>query len=179
MPTASEQPRPVLQPPRFRLRTLLVLVAACCLLLVVLNALDPYGKFATIMLVLTITAHFVGASLGHRLRDVGSRPAAGAKPLSMAERYPRVAPQQFAPATRLSHRRGPGRLIVVMTVSWALVGAVGGATLLYLVNGERSSLLNVASGAAAFAVLGAIWGFALASFLQEILTAIFEAHKVK
>ena len=176
---ASNQPRSTLQPPRFRLRTLLVVVALCCLLLVVLNALDPYGKFATIMLVLTVAAHFIGANLGHRLRDLGSQPSHSEPAKSAAERYPRVEPQQFAPTTRLSHRRGPGRLIVIMTVSWALIGAGGGAALLYLVNGERSNLFNVASGAAAFAVLGAIWGFALASFLQEILIAIFEAQKVK
>jgi hypothetical protein len=66
-----------------------------------------------------------------------------------------------------------------MSLTWAVLGAVGGAILLVVVNGERSSVVNIASGAAAFGVLGAIWGFALASFLQELLGALWEAHRVK
>lgn len=178
MPPLSDQPRPVLEPPRFRLRTLLVVVAICCALLAFITTLDPYGMFAAIMLVLTVVAHVVGASLGHRLREAGSRPAAGEN-TAASERFRPVEPQQFAPATRLSHRRRPGRLILAMTITLAILGAIGGAALLVLLNGERATLVNVGFGAAAFSVLGAMGGFALAAFAQEVLAALFEAQKLK
>ncbi len=171
--------RPALEPPRFRLRTLLALVAVCCLLLAIITSLNPYGMFAAIMLVLTVLAHILGATLGHKLRDYGSRPPQGEEQRPAAERYRHVEPAEFAPTTRLSGRRGPGRLILIMSITWAVLGAAGGAILLVVVNGERSSIVNIASGAAAFGVLGAIWGFALASFLQELLGALWEAHKLR
>jgi hypothetical protein len=175
-PPAADDRRPALQPPRFRLRTLLAIVGGCCILLAILPSLNFYAMFATIMFVLSVIAHFMGAMIGHRLRDHGSQVATGQ---SIRERYPHVDVAQFPPATRLSRRRGPGRLIVIMTIAWSLVGAVGGAALLMVLNGERASVVNVTSGALAFAVLGAIWGFALAAFLQEMLSALWEAHKVK
>jgi hypothetical protein len=177
MPVPSDRREP-LSPPKFRLRTLLLIVGLLCVLLAIITSLDAYGMFAAIMLVLSVTAHFVGAAIGHRLRDHGSQPVDEKTP-TFEERYRAVQPAEFAPATRLSRRRGPGKLIVSMTIAWAVIGAAGGAALLYFLNGEQSNVVNLSSGAAAFAVLGAIWGFALASFLQEMLSALFEAHRVK
>lgn len=179
MPPPSDHPRPGLQPPRFRLKTLLAVIAICCILIAVIGSLSPYGIFAAVMFVLTVLAHFLGATIGHRLRDLGSLPAPGENPLPVAQRYRAVEPKEFAPTTRLSTRRRPGRFIVAMTVGWAILGGAGGAATLFIVNGERSNLINVSSGALAFAVLGGIWGFALGSFVQELFTAIFEAHKLK
>ena len=64
-----------LEPPQFRLRTLLLVIAGLCLLLAVLISLNPYGMFAAIMLVLIVLAHVAGATIGHRLRDHGDRRA--------------------------------------------------------------------------------------------------------
>lgn len=178
MPSATpNDPRPPLEPPRFRLRTLLLAMGGVCVLLAILSSLSPYGMFAGVMLVLLVIAHVVGAALGHRLRDHGDRVPASAADSS--ERYRPVAAAEFAPPTRLGGKRRPGRLVVAMTIAWAILGAGGGAALLVVLNGERSNLMNVSSGALAFAVLGAIWGFALASFLQEMLSALSEAHRVK
>ena len=66
--------RPGLSPPRFRLRTLLWLVTVACVLLTLLLSLDTYGVLFTILLVMAIAAHWMGAALGHRLRDNGDHP---------------------------------------------------------------------------------------------------------
>lgn len=179
MTAPPDDRRPALQPPRFRLRTLLVVLTLCCVLLAILPTLNPYGMFAVIMFVLTVLAHICGAKIGHQLREHGSRPLSGDSTTTKGDRYRVVQPAEFAPTTRLSHRRRPGRLILVMSIAWAVLGGIGGAALLLVVNGERASVLNVSTGAAAFAVLGAIWGFALASFLQEVLGALWEAHRLK
>jgi hypothetical protein len=169
--------RQPLSPPRFRLRTLLIAVGLLCVLLAVITTLNPYGVFAAIMLVLTVIAHFVGAAIGHRLRDLGSQPLSTTAPAE--ERFRPVETSQFAPRGRLGQHRGPGRLVLWLTVIWAVLGGGAGAALLIVVNGERANVTNVASGAAAFAVLGAIWGFALASFLKETLIAWWEAQRTK
>lgn len=178
MPSATpNDQRPPLEPPRFRLRTLLLAIGGLCVLLTILSSLSPYGMFAGVMLVLLVIAHVVGAAIGHRLRDHGDQVPASAADSS--ERYRPVDAAEFAPATRLGGKRRPGRLVMGMTIAWAILGAAGGAVLLVVLNGERSNLVNISSGALAFAVIGAIWGFALASFLQEMLSALSEAHRMK
>src|SRR4051812_40695997 len=102
MPAPDDRRLP-LSPPKFRLRTLLLIVSLLCILLAIITSLDAYGMFAAIMLVLSIIAHFVGAAIGHQLRDHGSQPAEDAP--KVEERYRAVQPAEFAPTTRLSRRR--------------------------------------------------------------------------
>ena len=169
--------RQPLSPPRFRLRTLMWGVAGLCVLLAILTSLDAYGMFAAVLFVLAVVAHVVGARMGHLLRDSGqqvTRNSPGA-----AERFRSVQPQEFAPATTLSQRRRPGRLILILTITWTALGALGGTLLMLVLNGRDANVLNVVSGAAAFSVLGAIWGFALAAFMQEMLSALVQALRSK
>ncbi len=169
--------RPPLSPPRFRLATLMWGVAGACVLVAVLTSLSAYGVFAAILFVLAVGAHIIGARLGHILRDHGSRRERNSP--GLAERYRSVDPTEFAPATKLGQRRRLGRLILILTVTWTVLGAAGGAVLMLVVNGRDANVANVASGAAAFAVLGAIWGFALAAFMQEFVGAIAQALRGK
>lgn len=166
--------RPPLEPPRFRLSTLMLAVAVACMFLALLTSLTAYGTLAAILLTLSILGHMLGATLGHQLRANGSRTADNQPPYIRP-----VASSEFAPVSRLSRRNAPGRLILIMTITWALLGMAGGATFLAIFNGEQASVTNVAAGASAFGVLGAIWGFALASFVKELLIAWLEAQRVK
>jgi hypothetical protein len=152
-------------------------VAGACVLLAVLTSLDAYGVFAAILFVLAVGAHLIGARLGHLLRDHGNRLDPNSS--EFAERYRSVEPKEFAPTTKLSEHRRPGLLILILTVTWTILGAIGGAGLMVFVNGRAANVTNVSTGAAAFAVLGAIWGFALAAFMQEFVVAIAQAMRGK
>jgi hypothetical protein len=167
--------RAALEPPQFRLRTLLLLVALLCALLAFTTSLDAYGVFAAVMSVLIVAAHLIGATLGHRLRANGDKPVP--PPTDAEERFRAVAEHEFAPATKLSQRRRPGWIIAILTAIGLLLGAGGGAVLLVIVNGARANLVNVGSGASAFAVLGGMGGFLLAAFGQEIIGALWEAQR--
>jgi hypothetical protein len=152
-------------------------VAGLCVLLAILTSLDAYGMFAAILFVLAVVGHVVGARMGHLLRDSGQQVTRRSP--DAAERFRSVQPQEFAPTTTLSQRRKPGRLILVLTITWAVLGALGGALLMLVLNGREANVLNVVSGAVAFSVLGAIWGFALAAFMQEMLSALVQALRSK
>lgn len=174
MPHVPDDRRPALEPPQFRLRTLLWLLALACVLLAILTSLDAYGIFAIVMLTLSIVAHLLGAAIGHRLRDNGDHPL---PPRDHAGPYPAVAPHEFAPTTKLSQRRRQNRLVVGLTIAWTLIGGVAGGVGIYLAIGQRANITNVTAGALAFAVLGAIWGFALSAFVNELWGAWREAQK--
>jgi hypothetical protein len=167
--------RPGLRPPQFRLRTLLAAIAVLCALLSLLTSLSAYGAFAAILFVLAVLAHLAGATLGHQLRDNGGHP----QPAGQNKREPRWLVQEadFAPATKLSQRRRPGILILVLTVLGTAAGGTGGAIALLLLYRDRATAWSVGSGSCAFAVLGGIGAFVVASFALEVLSAMWEAQR--
>lgn len=168
--------RPALQPPRYALRTLLWLIALASVLLAVVTSFsNAYAIFAFVLAVLAIMAHILGAAIGHRLRDNGDRPIP--PPQDKDAAYRAVEQHEFAPRTTLSQHRSPGPLILILTLVGTALGAAAGAALLIFLNGERATVANTSYGAAAFAVLGAIWGFASASFLLELLGACSQANR--
>ena len=153
------------------------LIALFGLLLAVTSSLDAYGIFATVLTVLAVAAHLIGAAIGHRLRDNGDRPL---PPKSASDAgYLPLSANEFAPATSLSERRGPSKWVVWNAIVWCLLGAIAGGILLGILCGEKANVTNIGAGAIAFAVLGAIWGFALGAFFQETIGAWWQAQKTK
>ncbi len=174
-PTQPIDRRPPLDPPRFRLRTLMWLVALACVLVAIMTSLSAYGVFAAVLTVLAIAGHLIGAALGHRLRDHGDRPLP-TRTTTIDPRRP-VGAHEFAPATKLSQYRGPGKWVLGNTVVWCVLGAIMGGVLMAILCGEKTTLANVSAGAIAFSVLGALWGFALGAFVQELASAWWDAQK--
>ena len=153
------------------------LTAVLCVLLAIIASLDAYGIFATVLFALAVAAHLIGAALGHQLRAHGDQPLP-ARTTALDARRP-VSADEFAPTTQLSRHQGPGRWVIWHTAVWCLLGAIAGGVLMLILCGDKANVTNISAGAIAFAVLGAIWGFALGAFLKETIGAWLEAHKTK
>src|SRR5688500_12390165 len=99
LPTHRSPPR--LRPPQFGLRTLLLLVTLCAVLLAANQWLGASTVAGIVLLLLSIFAHVAGNAIGTRLRELGGKP--GDRQVdSTAERL--RAQAQFAPVTRLDRK---------------------------------------------------------------------------
>ena len=165
-------PRPLLKPPQFRLRTLMLAFAALGVLFALANSLSPYAIFGLILLLLAIVAHVAGNSIGTQLRKIGDFPS---EEEARASRKPEKI--VFAPASRLSQKTSLGWTVLVVVFFSAMIGAVFGGLLFWHVLGARATWANLSLGIFAFTVIGAFLGFLSGSFLQVILTAQREAAR--
>jgi hypothetical protein len=166
-------PKSRLRPPQFGLRSLLLAVTACAVLAAVGRWLSPIAVAALVFLVLSIIAHVAGNAIGTRLRELGSQPDDKEPPAPSARNRARAG--DFAPATRLSERRGLGWPILIASLGGVIGGAFGGAVWTLLASRGPVGPLNIAVGAIAFAVLGGIASFAAFGFIQVGMSAIRQA----
>jgi len=168
--------RPGLRLPRFRIVTLLLLTGLLCAAFAVVAALSPQAVVGFILLLLCVVAHVAGNALGTQLRDNGSQ-ISGISSTEWKQRFLPPAPQDVPPVTVLSHKRGPGILVLIITVACAVAGAVVGGGLLAWINWEQ---LNIAIGIFCFtatAAIGGVVGFAGGSFVTVLWSANADALK--
>lgn len=166
-----------LRPPQFGLRALLLGTALICLMLALMKWMSGAVILVVVVLLLSVLAHVAGNALGTQLRDTGSRrlpdDAAPDSGLSGAARP--LAEHDFAPRTRLSHRQALGWVCYAFPVATSLASAVGGGLWLRHGLGAKATWGNLAFGSGAFAVIGAILGFLLGTFVKVLVTANLEA----
>lgn len=139
-----------------------------------------FGTFwivIVILFALCVVAHVAGNAIGTKLREFGDTPLeaddtpAGVHPIA------KPAPSDFAPVTRLRQRRPLGRRILFITGCGALLGAlVGYLGIEWLVEGPTDWQV-CAMGAFGSAVLGGIWTFAAASFIQVTFGEFLHARR--
>jgi hypothetical protein len=173
MPT--DDVRTGLQPPRFGLASLMVLVAVLGGMFALIRYVGWHGSAIAIFFLLCVVAHVAGNALGTRLRAIGSEPPE--VPDEGRQSARRVAPQEFAPATELREKRALGRPVFGITILGALLaGAAGGYAFWWLAD-RPLSLAALGLGAGACAVLGGIWTFAAGSFIQVTCGAWFRAAR--
>lgn len=158
---------------QFNLRTLFVGVT----LFAVVFAAAAYGGRAGLLaasaLAVLISAHVIGNALGTRLRDEVS-PQLNPKP-SMPP--PFVRARVLAVERRLHERTPLGRLIYGISAGAALVGAVlGGLAMGFWTS---ASLAGWLVGTLSSALLGAFFGFLLASFLEMAIRAWWQASQAE
>jgi hypothetical protein len=165
-----------LAPPQFGLRTLLLLVAACAVLLALRQWLPPMAILGLALLGVTIFLHVAGNCIGTRLRALGDRPDSIASD-SSPRRLIRPEPHNFAPATHLGQRRSLGWIIVIATFAGIIAGGLGGGFWTTFNSRGSVGISNVAIGVIAFATLGGIASFAVVGFTQVLLSAIWQAMK--
>ena len=159
-------------PPQFRLRTLMLFVAAICVSLALMRVIGAYGSAVLILVLLSIFAHVAGNALGTKLRDQrkqrSSHEAGDARPLTESD---------FAPTTRLSRGDSLGITIVVVVCVGAVGGASIGAYLLYQTLGDKATVANMSLGITAFAIIGGFAGFLTSTFLKVLIGANIEAWR--
>ncbi|HEX5103780.1 MAG TPA: hypothetical protein VFV87_08225 [Pirellulaceae bacterium] len=164
---------PRLRPPQFRLRTLLLLVAAWAAIFAASHWLQPVWVAALVLLALSIVAHVAGNAIGTRLRELGSlkdNRAFDLKPEARGE-------PRFAPVTRLGLKQSLGWPLVIATAAGIVLGGLGGG--LWTLAASRGPIEPAAAalGAIAFAALGGIAAFATVGFTQALTGAIWQAMR--
>jgi hypothetical protein len=166
----SENLRRPVRGPQFRLRTLMIWVAALAVVFGVMAAAGPIGS-AALMLVLTmIGLHVAGNALGTSLREEapGDSQRTGAEWQSL----PKPLPMEVS---RLSQRKPLGWLIRGITLLGAAGGFWGGSNLLAEYTG--ASLMGAAVGAISSGIIGGFLAFLAGSFLAIILEAWWQATR--
>ncbi|MEM7314303.1 MAG: hypothetical protein AAF497_14230 [Planctomycetota bacterium] len=166
----SEDLAPALSPPQFGLRELFWFVAFTAILLVAVKTLPPLVSAVMTLFALAIFAHVIGNALGSKLRDHGN-----IAQMASAPAEPVQAEDHFAPTTELSDHRGLSRLIKILSGVGAGVGCLIGGGALAVINWENATIASVALAALACSVLGGLFGFLAASFLQVTYEAWMEA----
>jgi len=167
-----------LRPPQFGLRTLLLVVAICAVVLAILRLgwLSPIAIGVIGFLAVSVFLHVAGNAIGTRLREIGDRNGS-----LQEETGPtlirRPQPRDFAPATQLGQRRGLGWTIIVAVSVGITTGAIGGGLWTFLAARGHAGVVEVAIGVLAFAVLGGIASFATVGFAQVLLGALLQAMR--
>ena len=170
--------RPALQPPRFGLLALLGMVAGFSGLFAISHYFGTYGAAIAILFGLCVVAHVVGNAMGTRLRDLGDTPVntdgspAGHRP---AMHKPQAG--DFAPSTRLRERYSLGKRIFVLTGLGTLIAGILGYLVVDWLADDHTGWHVFGIGSVACAVLGGIWTFATASFVQVTLGEFLHARR--
>jgi len=139
--------------------------------------LSPQAMAGFILLVMCIVAHVAGNAIGTRLRDNGDQ-AAPLTPNERARLFRPPAPEDIAPATVLSLKRGPGLVVLIFSLVGAVVGALAGGGLLAWLNWQHMNLTIGIFCFTATAAIGAVAGFCTASFTTVLWSAHRDALKV-
>jgi len=168
--------RPGLRPPQFGLRTLLLAVTACAVLLALVHwlSLSPLVVAALLFLAVSIFLHVVGNAIGTRLRQLGDQHQTRLPELGLAERQT-PGPDDFAPATRLSMRQSLGWSIVIATLAGVVLGGIGGGAWTLVSSRGPVNVLNIGVGVIAFSVLGGMAAFGVVALVQVLAGAIWQA----
>jgi hypothetical protein len=126
------------------------------------------GWLAAVVLAGCVAVHVAGNALGTRLRDETDS--------ELARRAPRRRPLPLPtphPPVQLQRRTSLGGLVVVSATIGGLIGGAAGAAALVCLVG--SSPAGAVLGGASSAVIGALLGFLVASFVEIVRTSLREA----
>jgi hypothetical protein len=165
---------PSAAPPQFRLRTLLLVVAAFSVLFTVVQAVGLFSSLMLLMLLGLIAAHVIGNALGTRLRDEASRLAQAGGDAADPPPPTGELPMKL-PASQLTERRQlPRRLFGIATLG-AVLGGVSGGALITAVTWQDITVAGIALGVCSSAVLGGLAGFLASSFYTVARAALREA----
>jgi hypothetical protein len=172
-PHSFDDRRGLLQPPQFRLRTLMIVTAACCGLFALCSVVSALLSAFIVLFLLLIAAHVIGNALGTRLRDgapTGAASGADLPPTPDRHLEDRASrPQRLRETTRVERRT------IVLTSVGALAGGVLGGVGLSAVNWAHISVAAGILATVSSAVLGGLATFLAACFVTTIRCAWREA----
>lgn len=144
---------------------LVVVVAVAC---AAINWLGLAGWMAAVVVLASAAAHVAGNALGTKMRDATDRDLARGMGLRA---WPTAVPT--ADPTHLERSSSLGRLVPVSASIGAVCGAVLGAAA--LVAWTDCSWAGAAIGGLSSAVIGGLFGFLGASFVEILRTSLREA----
>jgi len=168
----DEQQR-LLQPPQFRLRTLMIVTAVCCGLFALFSVVSLLLSTFIVLLLVLIGAHVIGNAVGTRLRDGAPAPElviddSQAAQIQAADQFA-GRPQRLRETTALDRR----------TILWTATGAIAGGILggvgLSVVNWANISLPAGILATCSSAVLGGLAAFLATCFITTLRCAWREA----
>jgi hypothetical protein len=126
------------------------------------------GWLAVVVVLASIGMHVAGNALGTQLRDATDRRLAPERlRATAAPQLPACRP------TQLGRRASLGLLVPVSAGIGAACGGVAGSTALFLL--ASSSPVGAIIGGVSSAVLGGLFGFLAASFVEIVRTSLKEA----
>jgi hypothetical protein len=170
-PHSIDDKRGLLQPPQFRLRTLMIVTAACCGLFALFSVVSALLSAFIVLFLLLIAAHVIGNALGTRLRDGAPTAPIGAFDAPTARQLEGqiACPQRLRETTRIERRT------FVLTSCGALTGGLLGGIVLSVVNWAHISVAAGILATVSSAVLGGLATFLAACFITTIRSAWREA----
>jgi hypothetical protein len=126
------------------------------------------GWMAAFVILASVAVHVAGNAIGTRLRDETDRDLTRVgSPRSVRRLPPRAPPAQ------LQRRTSLGSLVPVSAGIGSICGGAAGSIALYQLT--SSSLAGALLGGASSAVLGGLFGFLVASFIEILRTSLREA----
>jgi len=162
-----------LNPPQFRLKTMLLGVGMLCALLTVMVAVGMAWALGLLMLVLLIAGHVAGNALGTQLRD-GALPNEPYQP-DVADPVgdpPHSSPVDLSwnsPQTGRMQKKMPvGWLWIGLTVAGAIGGGILGGLLFHGLYGVRAGLAPISAAILASAILTAMAVFLTGTFIDMV-----------
>jgi hypothetical protein len=144
---------------------LAVVVAVAC---AAIGWLGIAGWIAVAVVLASIGMHVAGNALGTTLREAADRDLTRIRRRAVA---PPDLPQ--AVPTRLERRQSLGTLVPISAGIGAGIGGATGATALVMLT--PASLAGAALGGISSAVIGGLFGFLAASFIEIIRTSLRDA----
>ena len=173
----SSNPRRVLPPPQFTLRTLLLLITLFAAFFALVNLVHPLVICGLALLAILVAAHVAGNVIGTRLREIGDQPASNdGEAISARSRDRKVDRGSFAPPSDLARKSSLGLPVLIVTAAGVLVGGMGGGVWGFVSAGSEG-WLNITVGSVAVGFLGGFASFAVYSFTQVLMGAWTQAAR--
>jgi hypothetical protein len=140
-----------------------VVVAVVC---AAIGWLGLAGWMAAVVVLASIAMHVAGNALGTRMREAADRERRARGP----EMRPPSLPVVPAEPGRLERRETLGRLVPVSAGIGAVIGGLAGSMMLAVFT--RTSAPGAILGGASSAVIGGLFGFLAASFVEILRTSL-------
>ncbi len=145
---------------------LTVVVAMAC---AAIGWLGLAGWMAAVVVLASVAMHVAGNALGTRMREAADRE----RDARSLESRPAALPVAPAEPGRLERRETLGRLVPVSAGIGAVIGGLAGSMMLAVFT--RSSAAGAILGGASSAVIGGLFGFLAASFVEILRTSLRDA----
>ncbi len=172
-----DHPPAPLPPPQFSLRSMLIGITLLCVGLGICLWLTPPAVVAVLVAVLMVGAHVFGNAVGTRLRNGKQDRVHPANQFKTGIDYD--AGSTAAPSTHLAERWSLGWLLTVPTTAGTLLSVIGGCLWIEHAYQLGFDPGGMAVAGAGFGLLGGFASFAVASFSQVLVVAVFQAMRHK